>query len=406
MDVVGIGALNVDYIEKVTLRDILWPPFLREPRHLKDFEPNKEEWIEDREANERITRGNIDYIGPGGSAFNTIHCLAQLKLGLQLGYVGVLGKNDDCNFEEHFRKYGIDTQFVFKSEKQSGKCISVYRQLTRSRSLKTAPGANNELAKMLNDRKIREELSRYLAEAKWIHLSSFVDADCFKEVVNVLKEVKKRKPCLIISFDPGSVYCSNPSESFSEIIKIADYLFLNGTEFCNLGGFDDFDDAKEMGVDETEIARRIFQLYKNENLVFVLKSCNSIRFFKLLQDEPKTWRYWQLPLIRLKISDDTGAGDIFAAGFIISRLIPILGFDMRTAISLCVKLVNVKLKMLGCEAPDKYESIVKEAINEISKYKCNWKHLLQILFARIWYLITLIIVSVIASYVTRWLSKG
>lgn len=232
MDVIGIGAINIDYIKSMSFWESFTSPYRDE------FEPGVEHFRSNETIEEKIEfigKHEFDYIGPGGSAFNTIRCLAQFELDFKLGFIGVVGSpSDKCNLNDYITKYLIDSTYVFKSDNPSGKCISLYWKGSGSRSLMTAPGANDELKTKLLDKAMQDELSSYVAEAKWVHLTSLVDPESFAQIVEILKNAKTKNRSLIISFDPGSKYCSDPTNPVKEAIKISDYIFLNWKEFLDL----------------------------------------------------------------------------------------------------------------------------------------------------------------------------
>ena len=367
MDIIGIGALNIDYIISMP-----WfpPPSARYLR--QEFEPGKEEWVTNKNLTQRIDMiGTVefDYIGPGGSAFNTLRCLAQLNLGLSIGYVGIAGVKEDerdLDLRECAAKHSIDSTWIYTSKTNPpGKCISLYWPREQSRGLRTAPGADEELASNLSDTATQDALSNYIANSKWVHLTSFVNQECLSQVVQILRKAKAINQRLIISFDPGSEYCRNPTDVVKEAIRTSDYLFLNWKEFSQLGNYEEAWQLKGGKVDEKEIAFNLFDSLHGPKLMVVLKTYYSTRFFQMFRNTIIARRFWQIPLLPFSIRDDTGAGDVFAAGFIASQFIPALSFDMRTTILFSSRLVKAKLKIVGCDAESEYQKVLDQTIEEI-----------------------------------------
>ena len=116
LDIVGVGALNIDYIIKRTLA----APSEKAKQAVKDFERRVEEGTEvvvhDATVLERYLRDiglhNLN-IFCGGSACNTIRALAALKTELTLGYLGIAGRvEENIDFASHLANLGIDAQFV------------------------------------------------------------------------------------------------------------------------------------------------------------------------------------------------------------------------------------------------------------------------------------------------------
>src|SRR5437763_2662682 len=179
MDIIGIGALNIDYIKAMPWRSSpsQWLRTLRQ-----DFEPGREEWVNNDDIVQylaRIGTTEFDYIGPGGSAFNTIRCIAQMNLGFKLGYIGIAGvPSDECDLRVHLAKNAIDSTYIFDSSNPPGKCISLYWPRERSRGLRTSPGVDKELEAKLADPQLPEAVARSIAAARWVHLTSFVSQGC------------------------------------------------------------------------------------------------------------------------------------------------------------------------------------------------------------------------------------
>lgn len=366
MDVIGIGFLNIDYIKSMP-----WLPSHATQLLHQEFEPGKEETLSDENISQRIRKigtAGFDYIGPGGSAFNTIRCIAQLDMGIRVGYIGVLGEPDDgCDLKQSFLKYSIDSTWIFESTKPCGKSLSLYWPREQARSLRTASGANVDLKAQLSSPVIQEEVITYLAGAKWVHVTGLEDDASLSMVQDLIVRAKQANPRLVLSFDPGSEYCRNPTVAVREMIKIADYLLVNSTEFRQLGGYEEDQQIKGNQTKEKDIATEVFQSFVGPRLMIVLKSYNAISFFQTYKEGVFLRRYWHTPLLPPMIRDDTGAGDVFAAGFIVSQLTPALSFDMKTALAFCSRLVKTKLRMLGCDAEAEYQVALKQVFEEIKR---------------------------------------
>ena len=378
MDVVGIGALNIDYIKTVPLLSY------KDSSHLfQEFEPNREEWLSDENIEQRIRRigiSSFDYIGAGGSAFNTIRCIAQLNVGLETGFIGVAGKpSEECNLQEELTNHNIDSTFAFQSDYPAARSVSLYWPASQGRGTRTSPGANNQLGMFLSAKDTQESVIDYLTKTKWIHFSSLIDRSALGTVVDLIRRAKKINPFIKISFDPGSQYCTDPNVPVIDAIRISDFLFVNKYEFEQLSGFSDIVRAGKKRVDESVMANAIFKQYEFSNALIVLKSYNSTRFFYTFKDVITTRRRWHIPLFPPVVLDDTGAGDIFAAGFITGHLIPALSFDMDSLISVSSDLVKEKLKNIGHNNGDAYQHVVRRALLSIgAKEKYNPAHFVKI----------------------------
>lgn len=392
MDVVGIGAINVDYIKPMGR-------FSRKPyKGFKDdFEPNTESFVKDNELEAMLETIGLNYKRTGGSAFNTIRCLAQLECNLHLGYVGVSGVYEGKNIRGEVAKHGIDTEFVFESQRQAGKCISVYWKSKKSRSLKTAPGANDDFASKLIDDAIRQRLIQYLAQARWIHLTSFIDRAAFEKVVEIVIEAKRHNPLLTVSFDPGSVFCKEATEPVKNAVRVSDYVFLNERELFDLSMIEG-SLQEELIPSMLEAADRVFERCGSSNALLVLKSYRCTRFFQRFKNETIARTRWKPIWSPISIADDTGAGDIFAAGFIAAQLLPIFSFDMKSAIILSSNLVTTKLKTIGCDAGLDYGLAFRRTLAEIRlSEKFNWKDLGSVFLSNLKGVILGLLLAVVAG---------
>src|SRR5262245_45242560 len=106
LDVIGIGALNVDYIGTRSRLLQLDPRLVEELRGR--FEHGTERPAGAREVDEILsTIGRSFDTFLGGSAFNVIQGLAALRIGLRLGYVGVMGDAPAMgpSFADWFREH-------------------------------------------------------------------------------------------------------------------------------------------------------------------------------------------------------------------------------------------------------------------------------------------------------------
>lgn len=91
-DVIGVGALNIDYIFDYKASE--------EALLVKALESGAETLCVESSNVEKAIRISLErrhrrYIGLGGSAFLTIRTIASMDLGLRTAFVGVLGREGD-----------------------------------------------------------------------------------------------------------------------------------------------------------------------------------------------------------------------------------------------------------------------------------------------------------------------
>jgi sugar/nucleoside kinase (ribokinase family) len=313
MDIVGIGALNVDYIVGRTMLKDAGSQFAGEIA--KSFGDGPAKPVDRPYIDEVLNRlGGRCQRTFGGSAFYVIRTLVALDAGLRLGFVGALSVNQDpgVDFSQWFASHGVDHRFVqsFDGGRQ-GICVSL---VTRGdRQLIANSGINGRLAEILKSR--RDDLIEYLAQARIIHFVSSLDDESPVHLLSILSAVKQRNPSVHISFDPGYVWASSPTNSIDALYKRADILFVNQKEFEEIG--------KRLPPDEDiDVARRIIDKLAPNAMIMLLKRYDEITAFLKLADRLVEYHYPTHTLEASEIEDATGAGDVFAGGFLAGQLQP------------------------------------------------------------------------------------
>jgi sugar/nucleoside kinase (ribokinase family)/class 3 adenylate cyclase len=355
-DVIGIGAMNTDYIATSTALKKLKPDLIAE--HELHFELGRE-----RPATEAETRSVIDKIGGsiitkslGGSSFNTICALAHAHADLNLGYIGVAGRSEaDEGFRSALSSCRVDCSLVADSKASSGICVSYISR--GERSLLTWPGANIEMKKLLQDRKA--DIASAIGRARVVHVTSLFDSESPRILAEMLREAKSQNPWLQISFDPGHdwvrrVKSGDNGDPIKEIMGISTYLFLNSVEFGILGS-----DA-EIQTD-LQVASDIFSYLSSQTILILLKRYNEIRVFHRLHRKIREIRFGNTPLMQQDVEDATGAGDVFAAGLFVAMLVP--GLELRDGVNLGLELARQKLRHAGSTGLSTFSSIVEKFID-------------------------------------------
>lgn len=271
IEVVGLGALNIDHIYKV------------------------ERILDDGEA---VVKQST--ISPGGSAANTIYGLA--KLGVSTGFCGVIGDDDEGKILlQDFQQVGVDTgQVRVKSEAKTGSVLCLSDKLGR-RSLYVMPGANSLLT--------RDDLDlTYINQAKMLHLSSFADDRQYK----VLLELMPRLGLSVkLSFAPGALYAVKGLQALAPILSKTYLLFINQSEIRQLTGKDVIVGAEScLGQGCQKV---VVTLGKGVRL----RKTTAVGYIRDAENE-----YVIEPASREVATkvDTTGAGDAFAAGFLYGLL--------------------------------------------------------------------------------------
>jgi ribokinase len=198
IEVVGLGALNMDHIYKV------------------------ERILDDGEAVVLEAKSS-----PGGSAANTIYGLA--KLGMKTGFCGVVGDDDDGKILlQNFQKVEVDISRIrVKHGKKTGSVLCLSDKLGR-RSLYVLPSANNLLT--MHDLDLT-----YINRARILHLSSFAHDRQFKVILEL---IDKLDSSVKLSFAPGALYAVKGLKNLTPILGRTYLLFINQSEIQQLTGED------------------------------------------------------------------------------------------------------------------------------------------------------------------------
>jgi len=356
LDILGIGALNVDFIATREKLQGLQADLI--PELSNRFEHGIETKVDDSEIDKTLRQmgtGVFD-VFLGGSSFNTIHAIAHTNPGLRLGYVGIAGKSDSApqSFIAAMQALQIDTQFVLSSDDlKAGKCISYINE--GERSLLTSPGANVKFADFVSENK--EALLDYIKSSKLVHVTSLFDPISPLLISELLSEAKKINPWLKISVDPGHEWVAGREKGMLGLLKIADYLFLNNREFLMLG-------HHRPGTNDLNVAKQIFRLCNEASVLIVLKRYDSITLYYKIQGRILGRTFRNQVLANDVIEDATGAGDIFAAGFLTAMLVP--GMEYSHGVELGLRLVRAKLLVAGYTSFGTYAAIFTTLINEIT----------------------------------------
>ncbi len=258
MDVVGLGALNVD--------ELLYVPRM----------PERDDSVP---VERRVRRG-------GGSAANTICWLAHL--GREVGFVGKVGSDDagDLLLRE-LEEYGVDTSGVVRGDGRSGTAFCLVSG--DDRRILVDPGVNDELRP--------EEVDLdYIREARVLHTSSFIGLRSETSLETLRRTMRAVTDELMVTFSPATMVLRGWSY-LEPYFEAADVVFLNETEATHLTG------------DVEETLDRMAELVE---VTVVTRGPDPA----IVQEGTEISEVPPEPVPEEDIVDPTGAGDAFAAGFI------------------------------------------------------------------------------------------
>jgi ribokinase len=271
IQVIGVGALNIDHIYKV------------------------ERILEDGET-------PVDWAKtfPGGSAANTIYGLA--KLGISTGFCGAVGDDDNGQkLLDDLRGVGMDTSHVLvkpKAKTGSALCLS---DRGGHRSIYVQPGANSLLE--LDDLDFN-----YINQAEIVHLTSFADDSQFQLSLGLLLRLDKS---VRLSFSPGAIYSIKGIDTLSPFLSRTHLLFLNQSELQQLTREDIKGGAQKCLKAGCKIV--VVTLGKG-------KKIDKTTAVSYIRDADNEYIIEPPSHDTAADVDTTGAGDAFSAGFIYGML--------------------------------------------------------------------------------------
>lgn len=216
VDVIGIGAINYDYMFHCKKTDNInvSPDSGREDIGRPENEVENEIVELYRSGKEPVTQ-------IGGSAFLALKAIHAIDKTLSISYVSVCGQLNDFD-----KRYGnisnikselafIDNQdWLFYTDDTTptekryiGKSVVRLHKHVRD-NIKISNGANDLLLDCI-EKKEKEDgtpLVDFLAQAKWIHISSLSTFEQFEKIMSYVFKAKEKNRFLRISIDPGFQY--------------------------------------------------------------------------------------------------------------------------------------------------------------------------------------------------------
>ena len=284
-DIVGIGNAIVDVIADV------------EDQYLKDHELRKGLMsLVDLESVKKISDTlNIKTTVSGGSVANSIVCLAQHNI--KTAFIGKVGEDTIGNkFVEGLSKEQVHFANSPQSdEAETGRCVVMVTP-DAQRTMSTYLGISQKLnSGDINEEVIKNSSITYLEGYLW-------DLDDAQVAIKKATECAK-KSGKKVAFSVSDVFCIERfRDSFKEIVENdADIIFANEEEAKALFEVNDLNSA----IEKMKNLNKIFAITRGENGAQIITSSDSI----MIQPEKIE-----------KLVDTTGAGDIFAAGFLLEYI--------------------------------------------------------------------------------------
>ncbi|HAN00620.1 MAG TPA: adenosine kinase [Marinilabiliales bacterium] len=220
----------------------------------------------------------------GGSAANTIHGLA--KLGIQTGFIGKVGRDALGEFFKHdLMQAGIEP-YLLQSETPSGKAIALVTP-DSERTFATCLGAAVELSASDLDASIFKGFQIFHIEGYLVQNHQLIET--------AIKLAKQQGLKVSLDLASYNVVAENLEFLKSIVSRYVDILFANEEEARSFTGLEP-DEALDFIASQCEYA--VVKIGKNGSLI---KHKNE-----------KT----HVGIIGIDAFDTTGAGDLYAAGFL------------------------------------------------------------------------------------------
>jgi sugar/nucleoside kinase (ribokinase family) len=222
----------------------------------------------------------------GGSAANTLVALA--RMGFPCRFIGKVGEDEAGDFLLE-ALVPVRTDWIRRGGR-TGLCLSILDR-HYDRALLVSGNANDSLTPEETGPIPTEDLS-------WLHLTSFVGEPPFEAQRDFLDRLPPR---VGVSFDPGEIYGRKGWDALGPFMRRSRVVFVTEMEIGLLTG---------LGFDAG--ALRILECGPS---IVVCK--RGIRGSVLFTREEKI----EIPCVEVEAVDNTGAGDVYNAGFLAGLLL-------------------------------------------------------------------------------------
>ena len=308
-DVIGWGALNTDLIYKIESIESLRSVF-------SDVESGGEYFVDAEEKFSSLQAilkkvGKLKAQSGGGQSANTVVALA--RMGFKTGFIGKVGCDAYGDFLLN-ELNEVDTSGIVR-EGTSGICLIVVDD-SKERTNFVIPNCNDTL----NETEIN---LNYVSNSEFLHLSSFVGAKPLEAQKKILASIPSN---VKVSFDPGELYCRKGLKELLPILKRSYIIFLTEREIRYLLELDYHQGSKELLDCGSSIV--VCKKGRKGSTVFTKKETI------------------EMPAQEVQAVDATGAGDVYAAGFLAGLL---MGAATEECVSFATKVASHSVTGFGRE---------------------------------------------------------
>ncbi len=268
-------------------------------------------------------------LASGGSAANTMIALSQL--GTSTAYACLVGDDDYGKFYfDEMKQIGVELHTQPVKGKPTGTCVILITP-DAERTMNTHLGASSELSA----KEVNEEM---LAQSEWLYVegylfSSEVGQGAVREAVSL---AKKHGVKIAVTFSDGFIV-DVFGDPLREIVSQSDLIFANLNEAQRFTG--------KSGDDEVFSALCDFV----PNVAMTMSERGAKICFNGVREH--------LEVTPVKAVDDTGAGDMFAGGFLYGIT---QGFSGKDAGNLACFLAGKVVSQLGPRLHEDVRKLVTE----------------------------------------------
>lgn len=324
IDILAIGALNIDRIFYVTISSALrsalsaiCPQIAWGGETLVD----EEIFIEIG----KVLNRQPTHVQLGGSAYNALRAANAIGLGQRLGFIGSAGEEPAAaGFFDWFERNHISVPFTTRARGLlTGGCISLEDR--GERTLLTTRGANDRTSDMLAMN--MAAVAAWASSASMVHLSSFLDDRSPAVLAEFLGSCRDRNPSLRVTIDPGAHWAARHADdsSIQELLGRADLLFVNQQEFDAIWG-----GGEQPPGDRS---RRV-RTGNGPSVAILLKRPERLTLFDRTGAVLKDVEH--IRLTKDELVNTTGAGDVLAGAYLAGLQDPRLTTTRRLAAATAV----------------------------------------------------------------------
>lgn len=277
MKILGMGNALVDVLARIERDDIL------NELELPKGSMQLIDWNKLQQLN--LVLENLQkHLASGGSASNTITAIS--KLGITSGFLGKVG---DDSYADHFKKdldkYGVASHLI--EDSQASGVATTFISPDGERTFGTYLGA----AAMLNAEEVTDDI---FEGYNYFYIEGYLvqSLDLIRKAISTAKSKGLK---VVLDLASYNVVDANKDFLLEIIPEYVDIVFANDEEAKSLLGLD-----AEKAVDKLAEITEIAIVKTGENGSLIRRGDESV----------------SVPALKVNCVDTTGAGDLYAAGFL------------------------------------------------------------------------------------------